>query len=338
MIFRQKMRYRLLPVAVGCLMLSAVLGLPAPAAAYDSDAALERDGALCTRQVARAERKYGIPQRLLGAIAATETGRRHKGLGVQIPWPWSINVEGRPFLYHTKREAVIAVEQFQAQGVRSIDVGCMQVNLHHHPKAFANLSQAFEPSFNVDYAARFLRGHYDETQSWKTAVGRYHSRTPGHAARYVGAVYGHWYGLATGGSRQATQQQAGQKYKSYIRMENTGEQKDLKARERYVITAAKTATPQQDTVSSAARVVKPATRESSAGRMDISIIRPTSSAGKIASTPTVDTDAASGPLVMNAVQKEGEFTEKGFTNPSSAANHSRSGRAEEDSRFIRFAD
>src|SRR5690606_38498737 len=118
-------------------------------------------------------------------------------------------------------------------------------------------SQAFEPSFNVDYAARFLRGHYDETHSWKTAVGRYHSRTPGHAARYVGAVYGQWYGLAAARNTDATAgttQRERKRYKSFIRMENTGEQKDLSNRERHIITAAKTATPQRDTVNSVARV------------------------------------------------------------------------------------
>ena len=44
----------------------------------------------------------------------------------------------------------------QAQGVRSIDIGCMQVNLMHHPNAFATLDAAFDPLANALYAARFL--------------------------------------------------------------------------------------------------------------------------------------------------------------------------------------
>lgn len=314
------------------LAFSALLGGVMPvvsAQAYDSDAALERDGALCTHQVARSERKYGIPQRLLGAIAATETGRTHRGLGIKVPWPWAINVEGRPFFFHTKREAVQMVEKFQAEGVRSIDVGCMQINLYHHPDAFANLSQAFEPSFNVDYAARFLRGHYDETGVWKTAVGRYHSRTPGHAARYVGLVYGQWYGLAD--KKHDTRRS---KYKSYIRMENTGEQKDLSSRQGYVVTAKpRTATPQTQQVSSTARVVRPSTREASKGHMDISIIRPAASAAKIEATPTTDVAASSNPIVMDAKEAS-----KDFTTPKHLSISAREKREQEDSRFIRFVD
>lgn len=169
--------------------LLVAVALPQGAQAF-TDAALEREGAQCTHQITRSERKYGIPQRLLGAVGATETGQYHKGLGVKIPWPWSINVEGKPYFFDNKAQAVAAVQKFQARGIKSIDVGCMQINLHHHPDAFANLNQAFEPSFNVDYAARFLRSHYDEAGSWKTAVGRYHSRTPSYATRYIALVYG----------------------------------------------------------------------------------------------------------------------------------------------------
>lgn len=324
-------------VMAGCVMLAVSVGQMPSAHAYDSDAALEADGALCTRQVTRSERKYGIPQRLLGAIAATETGRYHRGLGVKVPWPWVINVEGKPFFFHTKREAVIAVEKFQAQGISSIDVGCMQVNLRHHPHAFANLSQAFEPSFNVDYAARFLRGHYDETGSWKTAVGRYHSRTPGHAARYVGAVYGQWYGLASNGKIKQEQQQAAvrppNRYKSYIRMENTGEQKDLNSRDRHVVAAAKPSTPQKDVVTSAARVTKVASRQQSVGSMDISIIRPAASVDKIEATPTTDVSAATSPMVMHREERE-----KSFTTPKLVSIHADGHHKAEDSRFIRFID
>lgn len=330
MYFHSGLQHTLRIAAIlACVAFFAALGGAAPAQAYDSDAALEADGALCTHQVVRAERKYGIPQRLLGAIAATETGRRHSKSGIKVPWPWSINVEGRPFLFHTKREAVIAVEKFQARGISSIDVGCMQINLHHHPDAFANLSQAFEPSFNVDYAARFLRSHYDETHAWKTAVGRYHSRTPGHAARYVGLVYGQWYGLA---SKSAPPPRRN-RYKSYIRMENTGEQKDLSDSGGHVITVSKKATPQRDEVTSTARVVKPSTKEHSAGQMDISIIRPAASVGKIEATPTSDVADVTSPMVMH---RDGR--EKDFTTPKLVSIHGEEHGSGEDNRFVRFVE
>ncbi len=64
--------------------------------------------------------------------------------------------------------------------MRSIDVGCAQVNLMHHPTAFASLEQAFDPAANADYAARFLKQLWGTTAggNWMTAAGHYHSQTP----------------------------------------------------------------------------------------------------------------------------------------------------------------
>jgi len=61
------------------------------------------------------------------------------------PWPWTINAEGQGPYFATRAEAISAVQRLQEQGVRSIDVGCMQVNLLHHPQAFATMEQAFDP-------------------------------------------------------------------------------------------------------------------------------------------------------------------------------------------------
>ena len=80
----------------------------------------------------------------------------------------------------------------QARGVRSIDVGCLQVNLMHHPHAFASLKQAFDPKANVDYAARFLRDLFDQTGSWPQAAARYHSATPALGAAYRRKVLAAW--------------------------------------------------------------------------------------------------------------------------------------------------
>lgn len=327
MILGKYVRNSLLVVAaVSCTALFAAL-VPSASYAYNSDAALERDGALCTRQVTRSERKYGIPQRLLGAMAATETGRRHKGLGIQVPWPWTINVEGKPYFYDTKTQAVAAVEQFQSLGATSIDVGCMQINLRHHPNAFATLNQAFEPSSNIDYAARFLRGHYDETRSWKEAVGRYHSRTPAHASRYIATVYDKWYGLASKVAETRGINTGRSRYKSYIRMEGSGQEAQFN---RYSRTSLRKvpAPPASRNV----HVVKAISRTAKQP-MELNIIRPAHSAGKIATAPTQNSDSISGPLVMNL---DGA---KRFTNSKVMA-ISAEGKTsgEQDNRFIRFVD
>jgi|GEM_PF-2051272 len=315
-----------------------------PAMAYDSDAALEQDGYLCTRQAFRSERKYGIPHRLLSAISVQESGRRHKGLGIQVPWPWTINAEGTPYLFRTKADAVAKVKELQAGGMKSIDVGCMQVNLRHHPKAFANLNQAFEPAFNVDYAARYLRSHYDETNSWKTAVGHYHSRTPEFGQRYIASVYAKWYGIANSVNRDRSRQfasatingqplndkgtvdkpkqRAGKAYKSYIRDESSGEQ----------ITLAK-ATPAPTVTTPSLRIVKPgATAQNSKGQIDLSLIRPASAAGKIKTAPVVNV-AEESAIVMN-IRPEGRAATPAkalAAEPVSAKDHN-------DPRIIRFVD
>ena len=65
---------------------------------------------------------------------------------------------GRGHFYDSKAEAVAAVRAMQARGIQSIDVGCGQINLMHHPDAFANLELAFDPQANATYAARFPQG------------------------------------------------------------------------------------------------------------------------------------------------------------------------------------
>lgn len=156
------------------------------------DALIAREAKRCTQHFAKQERYHGIPEHLLAAIATTESGRRHKGLGMMLPWPWTANVEGKGYYFNDKSEAIAKIKALQAQGKKSIDVGCMQVNLKHHPDAFANLEQAFDPAYNVAYAARFLRMNYLDTGDWKKAASYYHSKTPARGEKYFSYVKNHW--------------------------------------------------------------------------------------------------------------------------------------------------
>ncbi len=181
-----------------CIGITATTGTPAIAVtgAKVSEAQLVREARRCTQHFSKHERFHGIPQHLLAAIATTESGRYSSQLKMLLPWPWTANVEGQGYFYNSKREAVANVREFQRQGKKSIDVGCMQVNLFHHPAAFANLDQAFDPAYNVGYAARFLRINYLETGDWQRAASIYHSRTPSKGARYYAKVYDHWKKLS----------------------------------------------------------------------------------------------------------------------------------------------
>ena len=133
-----------------------------------------------------------VPDRLLEAIATVESGRRDPVSGAVYPWPWTINVEGTGHVYETKEAAVAAVLAFQAAGARSIDVGCLQVNLMYHPNAFASLEQAFDPATNAEYGARFLLQLFGQTNAWPRAVAAYHSATPGIGSEYARKVIEAW--------------------------------------------------------------------------------------------------------------------------------------------------
>ncbi len=185
----QTMKQTLLAATAALALVSS------PAAAYD---ALIEGATQCTQYFPIKEREQGIPVHLLAAISSIETGRYHKGLGMALPWPWTINVEGKGYFFQTKAEAVAETRRHLNNGKQSIDVGCMQVNLKHHPDAFASLEEAFDPEKNVGYAAKFLRANYGQLgNSWVKAAAAYHSRTPSRGNPYLQKVAGAWQKIVT---------------------------------------------------------------------------------------------------------------------------------------------
>lgn len=156
-------------------------------------------GALCQAAGGTAALAHAVPASLMAAIGQVESGRRDVAGGAILPWPWTVNAEGQGTFYDSKAAAIDAVRALQDRGVHSIDVGCMQVNLLHHPNAFASLEQAFDPAANADYAARFLHDLYVETGGWPKAAAMYHSATPEIAADYQRKVMAAW----SDGARQA---------------------------------------------------------------------------------------------------------------------------------------
>ena len=176
-----------------CLAAVLALGLatpPAQSQTFSPIAATE--GLLCRSAVAAAERSGGIPAHLLAAIARVESGRRDPVSGAVHPWPWSVNADGEGFFYDSKAQAVAAVRNMQARGVQSIDIGCAQINLMHHPNAFPNLEVAFDPVANTRYAAQFLKELFAQTGDWNKATAMYHSATPGIGAEYQQKVAAIW--------------------------------------------------------------------------------------------------------------------------------------------------
>jgi len=134
------------------------------------------------------ETKYDIPKDLLHAISIKETSKIHSTYKIAMVWPWSVNIKGQSYYFNTKSEAINFVKHKIHKGETCIDIGCLQINLGHHPYAFANLEQAFDPSININYAANFLRSKYDKLQNWDKAIAHYHSATKIYGDKYLDDV------------------------------------------------------------------------------------------------------------------------------------------------------
>ncbi len=144
----------------------------------------------CDDAIRVVERERDLPKGLLRAIGLVESGRTANG-GF-APWPWTVNSpEGGRYL-ESPSAVIQHIEGLRSRGHRNIDVGCMQINLRHHPDAFTSLQAAVDPLTNVRYAASFLVGLRRETGSWEQAIGRYHSATPHLASAYRERVAARW--------------------------------------------------------------------------------------------------------------------------------------------------
>lgn len=131
---------------------------------------------ICLREILAAQTRHGIPDNLLLAIGLQEAGTRRGGHFTV--WPYAVNAAGEGRLFDSRAAALDWIAERQAAGIRSIDVGCMQINMRWHPEAFDSPAEGFDPRVNVDYAARFLKRLHRRTGSWIEAAGSYHSFEP----------------------------------------------------------------------------------------------------------------------------------------------------------------
>jgi hypothetical protein len=146
----------------------------------------------CGLAVTAAEQEYRLPKRLLTAVSLTESGHWYKAKQEMIAWPWTVYAEGRGRYLPSKKAAIEEVKALKAKGVRNIDVGCMQINLHYHPEAFEDLASALDPEKNTRYAAKLLKSLREESRSWNIAIAHYHSRTQKYNVPYRQKVLRIW--------------------------------------------------------------------------------------------------------------------------------------------------
>ena len=167
-----------------------VLVLLSPTAAGADEG--KRDWELCARHTDQVEKSKGLPPYILTAISKVESGRWSDGAAEMVAWPWTVRADGRGQYLPSKQAAIREVERLRAMGVKSIDVGCMQVNLLHHPQAFTDLEAAFDPAANIAYAAGFLSRLQATLHSWPKAIGRYHSSSIEFSGSYRFKVLRAW--------------------------------------------------------------------------------------------------------------------------------------------------
>lgn len=158
-------------------IIASLLLLADPAVAQDAEPA-----ALCENAIIEGARTGGVPQDVLHAISLTETGRVDGGR--LRPWPWAVNLEGQGNWFRTRDEALAFARRSLAEGRRSFDVGCFQINYKYHGHNFPSLEAMFDPLQGAAYAARFLGDLFLESGDWSVAAGAYHSRTPHYAGIY----------------------------------------------------------------------------------------------------------------------------------------------------------
>jgi hypothetical protein len=179
-------------------LLGVLLSLAPCAQATEPDAA--SPDVDCRGAAAASEQSAVLPPGLLLAIGQVESGRWDPIAGRTEPWPWATNHAGEGRYFSSAQEAIAWTAAQLASGIRSIDVGCFQVNLFYHPDAFASLAEAFDPTANARYAAAFLNRLHDQSGSWASAVALYHSADPSEGERYSGRVMAAWHGGITIGA------------------------------------------------------------------------------------------------------------------------------------------
>jgi len=113
-------------------------------------------------KIAREER---IPVKLLKSVTYVESGFH----------PWTLNVEGTPHFFDTRKAAEQHLETVVKKGVTNVDIGCAQINWGWHGKKFKNPKDLLSPETSLRYAARLLRQNSRATRSWMKAALLYHS-------------------------------------------------------------------------------------------------------------------------------------------------------------------
>lgn len=155
---------------------------------YKTNDPMLMESGRCISHFRKFERKHRIPRDLLYSISLQESGRYHKQSGKKIPWPWTVNSKGKGYYFPSKSDAMMFAMKEIKNGNKSIDVGCMQINMRYHGDKFKSIAEAFDPHSNVSESSEILKAHYKKKKNWKKSVAMYHSSNKKRGKNYQKSV------------------------------------------------------------------------------------------------------------------------------------------------------
>lgn len=119
--------------------------------------------------------EYHVPTEVIFALAMTETNTALND-GSALPWPYTINLNGKAEFFLTKNEMLDRAHNLLSQGVIHFDCGLFQVNWKWNGRYRASsLDEACDPYSNGRIATDIIKEWYNKTGNWVEAAGRYHN-------------------------------------------------------------------------------------------------------------------------------------------------------------------
>ena len=134
----------------------------------------------------RIANEVGLDPLLLYSVSISESGFAPTNKKVKQPWPWAVCSSQGSFFAASKKDAEIEVARLKKMGIKSVDVGLMQVNLLWHSNKI-NHKEMFDPEINLRTGAKILKKALDSASGdLVTGIGRYHNWSDsGRQARYA---------------------------------------------------------------------------------------------------------------------------------------------------------
>jgi len=116
----------------------------------------------------------GLDPYILYAVALVESARINARLAA--PWPWALNRQGRPIIPSSRLEARGILNDALNKGIRSIDVGLMQVNVRWNGHRVHRPDDLLDPETNIRVGADVLTEAIDSAPGdLALGIGRYHT-------------------------------------------------------------------------------------------------------------------------------------------------------------------